>query len=131
MSQEEMDKLIRGKKASKDELNQIKGRLGWMLEILQALLRKECHPITIAAVEGAIALRSSRVTPSQGQSHVATSHLSVYGPSLDIILTLCLPNRRINILCLFLLKITIVGVRTRLKIRTREQNSLQLDSCII
>ncbi|KAI5396445.1 hypothetical protein KIW84_062600 [Lathyrus oleraceus] len=54
--------------------------MGIRVETLQALLRKEVHPILIAVTEGATAPHLSGVTPSQGQFYVATPHLPAYGP---------------------------------------------------
>jgi len=77
-----MDELRKSQEALKEELNLLKSQMRWVLETLQVLLRKEGHPIYIAATKRATTPHPSGVTPSQGKFYVATPHLPVYGPPL-------------------------------------------------
>ncbi|KAI5444840.1 hypothetical protein KIW84_013210 [Lathyrus oleraceus] len=75
MSQDMMDELRKSQEALKEELNILKIQMGWVMETLQALFRKEGHPIPIVVTEGATTPHPSGVTPSQGKFYVTTPHL--------------------------------------------------------
>ncbi|KAI5426549.1 hypothetical protein KIW84_032111 [Lathyrus oleraceus] len=81
MSQEMMDKLRKSQEALKEELNLLKSQMGWVVETLQALLRKGGHPIPITVMEGVTTPHPSGVTPSQGKFYVTTPHLPTYDPT--------------------------------------------------
>lgn len=51
MFQKTMDELQQGQEVLREEVNQLKSQMGWVMETLQDLLRREGKPTPIAATE--------------------------------------------------------------------------------